>query len=172
MADTQRGAFVNAGPCPASHPVRVPQVAYETLWDTTQFHSLWQDGTPNPFTLSYGDEEGYGSHADYLFGWKGDSLQRAMDSNCMFNACENGNPLLSQGTGPMNACTIPTLVNEEIDGCKLPMIPYLPPPKRTSRVYTNSSVSRAHGDAWPECHEEEEVKGDWTFSHSYMCSFT
>ncbi|PKS07414.1 hypothetical protein jhhlp_006017 [Lomentospora prolificans] len=116
MYDTQRGTFVNAGPCPASHPVRVPQVAYETLWDTTQFNGLWPAGSPNPFTLSYGDGEGYGTHADYLFGWKGDSLQRAMDSNCMFNACENGRPLLSQGPNEMNKCTIPQLVNENIDG--------------------------------------------------------
>jgi hypothetical protein len=116
MYDTQRGAFVNAGPCPASHPVRVPQVAYETLWDTAQFNGLWPEGSPNPFTLSYQDESGYGTHADYLFGWKGDSLQRAMDSNCMFNACENGRPLLSQGVQPMNECTVPTLVDENIDG--------------------------------------------------------
>lgn len=24
--------FTNAPPCPASHPVRVPQVTYETVW--------------------------------------------------------------------------------------------------------------------------------------------
>ncbi|CAI4214957.1 unnamed protein product [Parascedosporium putredinis] len=110
------GTFVNAGACPASHPVRVPQVAYETLWDTTQFNGLWNTGDPNPFTLSYGDGDGYGTHADYLFGWKGDSLQRAMDSNCMFNACEGGRPLLSQGVNEMNKCTVQTLVDENIDG--------------------------------------------------------
>ena len=25
--------FTNAPPCPASHPVRMPQVTYETVWD-------------------------------------------------------------------------------------------------------------------------------------------
>ena len=117
MFDTQVGAFQAAGACPASHPVRVPQVAYETLWDTTQFNSLWQGGE-NPFVLSYSDEHGFGTHADYVFGWKGDSLQRAMDSSCMFNACENGNPLLSQGVQEMNACTVPTMIEEETDGCE------------------------------------------------------
>lgn len=78
MYDTQRGAFQEAGPCPASHPVRVPQVAYETLWDTAQFANMWPKDGSNPFFLSYGDNKGYGTHADYLFGWKGDSLQRAM----------------------------------------------------------------------------------------------
>lgn len=31
--------FTNAPKCPASHPVRMPQVAYETVWDTRQFNS-------------------------------------------------------------------------------------------------------------------------------------
>jgi hypothetical protein len=33
--------FVSAPACPASHPVRMPQVAYETVWDTTKFNSMW-----------------------------------------------------------------------------------------------------------------------------------
>lgn len=53
-----------------------------------------------------------------MFGWKGDSLQRAMDSNCMFNACENGNPLRSQGVQEMNACTVPRMIEEPTEGCK------------------------------------------------------
>lgn len=65
MYDTQIGAFQNAAPCPASHPVRVPQVAYETLWDTSQFNDLWEGGE-NPFFLSYSDHHGFGTHADYV----------------------------------------------------------------------------------------------------------
>jgi hypothetical protein len=53
-----------------------------------------------------------------MFGWKGDALQRAMDSSCMFNACENGRPLKSQAPAQMNACTVKPSVNEKIDGCK------------------------------------------------------
>ena len=125
MYNTVNEAFQNAGPCPESHPVRVPQVAYETLWDTTQFNGMWPTDGSQPFTMSYDDNKGYGTHADYLFGWKGDSLQKAMDSNCMFNACENGQPLLSQGVNEMNACTVPSSVDEDIDGCKSLQI--LPP---------------------------------------------
>lgn len=53
-----------------------------------------------------------------MFGWKGDALQKAMDSNCMFQACENGNPLLSQGVEQMNACSVDTMIEEETDGCE------------------------------------------------------
>jgi hypothetical protein len=96
----------------------MPQVAYETLWDTTQFNSMWPKDGSNPFLLSYGDSRGYGTHADYLFGWKGDSLQRAMDSSCMFQACERGRPLKSQGVAQMNKCAVKDFVNERLDGCK------------------------------------------------------
>ena len=119
MFNTAGEAFVAARPCPASHPVRMAQVAYETLWDTTGFNSLWPADGSNPFRLSFGDAKGYGSHADYLFGWKGDALQRAMDHSCMFQACENGRPLKSQGVAPMNKCSVNDFVKENLDGCKL-----------------------------------------------------
>lgn len=121
MYNTQNEAFTNARPCPSSHPVRMPQLAYETLWDTTQFNNMWPKDGSNPFFLSYNDNKGYGTHADYLFGWKDDSLQKAMDSSCMFNACENGKPLKSQGVAAMNACTVKQKVNENLDGCELPL---------------------------------------------------
>ncbi|KAK3936441.1 hypothetical protein QBC46DRAFT_296160 [Diplogelasinospora grovesii] len=122
MYNTVNDAFQNSGPCPSSHPVRVPQVAYETLWDTTQFNSMWPSGGANPFVLSYGDNQGYGTHADYVFGWKGDALQRAMDSSCMFTACENGRPLKSQAVAQMNKCQVKSQVGENIDGW-LPNLP-------------------------------------------------
>jgi len=118
MYNTVKDAFQNSGPCPSSHPVRVPQVAYETLWDTTQFNNMWPKDGSQPFVLSFGDKLGYGTHADYVFGWKGDSLQRAMDNGCMFQACENGRPLQSQSVAAMNACSVKSSVSENIDGCK------------------------------------------------------
>jgi hypothetical protein len=72
----------------------------------------------NPFFLSYNDNKGYGTYADYLFEWKDDSLQKAMDSSCMFQACEGGKPLKSQGVGAMNACSVKASIDENIDGCK------------------------------------------------------
>ena len=71
MFSTTLGGFQIASPCPASHPVRMPQVAYETMWDTTPFNdkSLWPEDGSQPFVWSTGDRKGYSTHADYLFGW-------------------------------------------------------------------------------------------------------
>ena len=44
-----------SGPCPASHPVRVPNVLYEIYWDTARFNDLWPVDGSQPFVLSMGD---------------------------------------------------------------------------------------------------------------------
>jgi hypothetical protein len=49
-----------------------------------------------------------------MFGWKGDSLQRAMDSPCYVN-CPT---LKTQSIAEMNKCSVPDVVNENFDGCK------------------------------------------------------
>ena len=115
MYNTVQDAFLNSGPCPASHPVRVPQVAYETLWDTTQFDKLWPADGKNPFILSNGDTKGYATHADYLFGWKGDSLQRALDKRCSGDVCS---VLKTQSPEEAMKCTKPPMFKEAIDGCE------------------------------------------------------
>jgi hypothetical protein len=121
MFDNIKGGFQPADACPESHPVRVPQVAYETMWNTTEFNdkSLWPEDGRQPFVWSYGDDRGYGTHGDYLFGWKGDSLQRAMDADCFFRDCGGlRGDLLTQSPEEQNRCIIETTVKEDIDGCK------------------------------------------------------
>ncbi|OAG01934.1 uncharacterized protein CC84DRAFT_1251890 [Paraphaeosphaeria sporulosa] len=118
MFSTTRGHFLEAGPCPASHPVRVPQVAYETMWNTTAFADMWPSDGSQPFVWSFMGN-GYGTHADYLFGWKGDSLQRAINDTCMFHGC--GSPgvqgvLKTQTVEEMNKCEARTAVEEDVDG--------------------------------------------------------
>lgn len=110
------GTFESQGPCPDTHPVRLPQLMFETVWDTTPFNdpSLWpQSG--QPFYWSMGDNTGYGTHGDYVFGWKGEALQTAMDSAC-YVTCPT---LKTQTIDEANQCTLSSVVDESIDGCKL-----------------------------------------------------
>jgi hypothetical protein len=95
---------------------------YEVVWDTTAFNdkSLWPTDGSQPFYLSTGDNTGYGQHADYVFGWKGDALQKAMDtSGCMGAKCAN---LKTQAIGTAKQCNVKPVVQENHDGCKLPSI--------------------------------------------------
>jgi hypothetical protein len=49
------GTFESTGPCPDSHPVRLPQVMYEVMWDTAIFKDLWPTNGENPLVYSFGD---------------------------------------------------------------------------------------------------------------------
>ena len=82
---------------------------------TTKFNSMWPAGTPNPFVWSFDGSKGYGTHADYLFGWKGDSLQRAMNkSECFYDGCGS---ITKQAMTVANKCTVKDQVGENIEGC-------------------------------------------------------
>jgi len=114
--------FGNAPACPATHPVRVPQVTFETQWNTPLFNSLWPSGTPNPFVWSF-EGVGAGTHADYMFGWKGDALQRVMDkSECFYDGCGS---ITKQAMTVANQCQVKDMVGEQTDGwlAKLPGMP-------------------------------------------------
>jgi len=107
--------------CPTSHPVSIPQVFYETYWDTTPFHdkSLWPADGSQPFVWSFGDSSGYGNHADYVFGWKGDALQRAMDADCssdLFSDDIKCTTLKRQTIAQANSCTKSNSVPDKLDG--------------------------------------------------------
>ena len=54
-------------------------------------------------------------HGDYLFGWKGDSLQKALDARCSGDRCS---ALKTQSADAAAACTKSQTVKEEIEGCK------------------------------------------------------
>jgi hypothetical protein len=111
----------NSGACPSTHPVAVPQVFYETYWDTSPFNdkSQWPADGSQPFVWSFGDPTGYGIHGDYMFGWKGDALQRAMDANCnsdLFSDKINCPTLKTQSMDQANKCTRSSMVHENLDG--------------------------------------------------------
>jgi hypothetical protein len=114
-------AYPSGQSCPATHPVSIPQVFYETYWDTTPFNdkSQWSTDSSQPFVWSFGDKTGYGTHGDYVFGWKGDALQRAMDANCnsdLFSNNINCATLKTQTIQQGNKCTSPVQVKENLDG--------------------------------------------------------
>lgn len=113
MYNTGKGGFVTAGACPTTHPIRMPQVAFETMWNTTAWNdkTLWPADGSQPFTWSYEDSKGFGTHADYLFGWRGDALQRAMDSTSLLS-----NGLKTQGVAEQNKCQVQSSVKETVDG--------------------------------------------------------
>ena len=52
---------------------------------------------------------------DYVFGWKDNSLQRAMDSGCYLRNCTQ---LSAQLIKEKNLCTVPTTYKEELDECE------------------------------------------------------
>ncbi|KAJ2926536.1 hypothetical protein H1R20_g10567, partial [Candolleomyces eurysporus] len=96
--------------CPASHPVRLPLLFIEINWDTRSFNdvSLWPTDGSQPFVFSMGDPTGFGQHADYLFGWEGDSLQRAME------VCTGGDGI------PWNCPVLTTQDMETMNNCRQP----------------------------------------------------
>jgi len=118
VAYPETGTFEAGGTCPNSHPVKIPQILYETIWDTSQFNdrSLWPEDGSQPFVFSTGDATGYGQHGDYIFGWKGDSLQRAMDARCGGKYGGYCPQLTNQTWEVANGCTQKQKVAENVEG--------------------------------------------------------
>ncbi|KAG7284325.1 hypothetical protein NEMBOFW57_010697 [Staphylotrichum longicolle] len=98
-----------------THPVKIPQVMLETIWDTTPFadKDLWPEDGSQPFVWSTNDKTGYTQHGDYVFGWKDNSLQRAMDARCTGDVCSE---LQHQTFEESIKCTLPQTVEDDVDG--------------------------------------------------------
>ncbi|OAG08912.1 uncharacterized protein CC84DRAFT_1240642 [Paraphaeosphaeria sporulosa] len=113
VAYPESGTFESGGPCPKTHPVRLPQILLETVWDTKAFNNKadWPSDGSQPFVWSSGDSTGYSSHADYLFGWKDDSLQKHLDGHTYVSAPT----LKTQSIAQQNKCTVKDMVGEDYD---------------------------------------------------------
>ncbi|XP_014557563.1 hypothetical protein COCVIDRAFT_96798 [Bipolaris victoriae FI3] len=113
-----QGSGANGGgACPSSHPVKLPQIMYELMWDVSKFadRSLWPTDGSDPFVYSMGIG-GSAAHGDYVFGWEGDSLQKAMDNGCnLNNACPKAG-LTTQQPAQYNACKKKQQAPEQVDG--------------------------------------------------------
>ncbi|PKS05398.1 hypothetical protein jhhlp_008774 [Lomentospora prolificans] len=136
-----QGEIDKGAPCPETHPVVIPRVVLEIQWDTREFNDpdLWPEDGSQPFVWSFGDDVGYGSHGDYVFGWRGDALQRAMDDvECSNLLCG----LPQQEISEANKCMKDRMVPEDIDGW-LETLPGL----------TSEDNSEQEGDdSPPQCH--------------------
>ncbi|KAK1752294.1 hypothetical protein QBC47DRAFT_306703 [Echria macrotheca] len=113
---------VDNGPCPKTHPVRIPALLYESTWHVEPFDGLPFRGR-QPFVLSQGDPTGFGYHADFLNGWDVDLLEGALrDPSCgngsggRIDVCETLMPFLQSGR-VQNLCpSLEQRVVERVDG--------------------------------------------------------
>lgn len=110
------GANGGSRNCPATHPIRTPQIMYEIMWNVTEFTNDPKWPTQGPaYVLSTGGG-GAGTHGDYVFGWKDDSLQKAMDNRCNLNRDCPAAGLHAQTPEEYAKCTIPQQAVEQVDG--------------------------------------------------------
>lgn len=70
--------LLKTGDCPDTHPISVPALFYETIWNTFDFKDI--DGQ---FVFAQGDPTGFGYHGDFIAGWNETFLQEAI------NTCTN-----------------------------------------------------------------------------------
>jgi hypothetical protein len=76
-------SYVTNNTCPATHPVRLPQVSiivYYDVTDTARGTSWWRLASDNydPSTAY----AGYSSHADFMMGWD-DTFHKGIVDNCI-----------------------------------------------------------------------------------------
>ncbi|CAA7260360.1 unnamed protein product [Cyclocybe aegerita] len=122
--DPYTGLSIYGGTCPSTHPVRLPMLFFETVWDTRPFRDIWPTDGRQPLVFSMGDPTGYGHHGDYVFGWEGDALQRAMDSCTEFNGVPSYCTALTvQSDAEINRCTQTSRVAEVVEGRYLDTLP-------------------------------------------------
>lgn len=113
----QGSGATGGGACPSTHPTKLPQVMYELMWNVTTFadKSLWPTDGSAPFVYSM-NLGGSAAHGDYVFGWEGDSLQKAMDNNCNLNQNCPKAGLTAQTDAQYSACTKKQQAPEQVDG--------------------------------------------------------
>lgn len=115
MAYPATGAY-NGGTCPSSHPVHMISIFYEIIYQTNLFSNEWY-GTGQPFVFAQGDPTGYGFHGDFVNGWDVGVLQKAVtncnDASGDMTVCPYFDFFT---TAESQACSIPTYVDEDIDG--------------------------------------------------------
>jgi hypothetical protein len=102
------------------------------------------------------ERHGYSQHGDYVFGWKDDALQRAMDKRCFGDVCES---LTTQTPEKAAECVKSRTVEEEIDGCELCLFRFVSPVCLELKL-TPFVSDRADGASWHGGYEEVMMDGN------------
>ncbi|EME45202.1 hypothetical protein DOTSEDRAFT_128201 [Dothistroma septosporum NZE10] len=97
---------VQGGPCPTSHPIRVPHIFMENQFD---LHSVADQVKPDTFVLAQGDPTGFGFHADFFNGWDAGAIPQLIDS------CAQG----QWGNEDIGTCSAFTAGSTKGADCKL-----------------------------------------------------
>lgn len=113
--------FIQDGICPDTHPVYLPILFYETIWQTNAFANV-----PGRFVFSNGDPTGYGYHADFIASWD-DGVQEAVKANTLCTSLASDGEVEScpvfdgkvQSQADAQACKLvlpEAIANEQVDG--------------------------------------------------------
>lgn len=105
---------------------------------------------------------GSAAHGDYLFGWKDDTLQRAMDNGCNLNNDCPSAGISYQPPEVYNACKIPQQAPEEVDGCEFSFRPW---GLEDRTILTAHSLYRATSSPSWRVHHEELSEAAFTREH-------
>jgi hypothetical protein len=127
------GTNPDSGDCPASHPVRLPELFFEAFYSVSSFPHGPGQGTGR-FVLACGDPTGYGFHGDFMTGWNQTIMQQAIqDSTCLSVNTNSGNTVTNCKTlapyvqnTPAGACVMAKdlLLNENFNlGYPSPTLP-------------------------------------------------
>jgi len=107
---------------------------------------------------------GSAAHGDYVFGWEGDSLQKAMDNGCTLNqACPKAG-LTVQSDAQYSACNKKQQAPEDVDGCKFYPISPTKHSQHTNLLLQGSK--RCRWARWPSKHRQNYI----AFSHPSSAS--
>jgi hypothetical protein len=76
---------IRDGPCPASHPIRLPSILLEVTYHPEKFPAITKGkNMKGNLVLANGDTTGYGLHADFIMGWDRAILTKALnDPKCV-----------------------------------------------------------------------------------------
>lgn len=145
---------ISAGPCPSTHPTRVPKIFIENQFD---LHSVVDKIKPNTFVLAQGDDTGYGWHADFFNGWEDGAIPILLAScpEAFYGNEDAGICSAFKSGSATNDCKLPVQYPEEVNspgallpGCN-PISNVDPAPMTFVAPLGSNTCAAAGGDAPP-----------------------